>query len=240
MEKHFASFEIQLNEIDKKFSERCGKLEADVSALDLNINRIGNLASEIETEMVSKFEILDEKLKAAEVKNNVLLQKIKSIKHENVMRESYDKQFNILIHGLDEIEHETKPQTKAIFETFLMEALGLEPDAVRIVDLHRFPQHPVTKAGKKVTRPIIVKVLTAFDKSIICENVNLKAYNDGKENTAFITDHLPKLFYKQKQMLMPDFKAAKGKKRTWGTYDGKYCLYVENKRILPPVGADYV
>ena len=41
-------------------------------------------------------------------------------------------------------------------------------------------------------------------------------------------------------MLMPDFKAAKGKKRTWGTYDGKYCLYIENKRILPPVGADYV
>ena len=41
-------------------------------------------------------------------------------------------------------------------------------------------------------------------------------------------------------MLMPDFKAAKGKKRTWGTYDGKYCLYVENKRTLPPVGADYV
>ena len=31
------------------------------------------------------------------------------------MRESYDKRFNILIHGLDEIEHETKPQTKAIF-----------------------------------------------------------------------------------------------------------------------------
>ena len=92
------------------------------------------------------------------------------------MRESYDKRFNILIHGLDEIEHETKPITKAIFETFLTEALGLEPDAVRIADLHRIPQHPVTKAGKKVTRPIIVKVLTAFDKSIIYENVNnLKA-----------------------------------------------------------------
>ena len=98
LEKHFASFEIQLNEIDKKFSERCGKLEADVSALDLNINRIGSLASEIETEMVSKFEILDEKLKAAE-ENNALLQKIKSIEHENVMRESYDKRFNILIMG---------------------------------------------------------------------------------------------------------------------------------------------
>ena len=117
----------------------------------------------------------------------------------------------------------------------------MEPDAVRIADLHRLPQQPVTKAGKKVTQPIIVKVLTAFDKSIIYENVNnLKAYNDGKENSAFITDHSPKLFYKQKQMLMPDFKAAKGKKRTWGTYDGKYCLYVKNKRILPPVGADYV
>ena len=64
------------------------------------------------------------------------------------MRESYDKRFNILIHGLDEIKHETKPQTKGIFETFLTEALGLEPDAVRIADLH-LPQHPVTKAGKK-------------------------------------------------------------------------------------------
>ena len=57
-----------------------------------------------------------------------------------------------------------------------MKALGLEPDAVRIADLHRLPQHPVTKAGKKVTQPIIVKVLTAFDKSIIYDNVNnLKA-----------------------------------------------------------------
>ena len=37
LEKHFASFEIQLNEIDKKFSERCSKLEADVSVFPLTL-----------------------------------------------------------------------------------------------------------------------------------------------------------------------------------------------------------
>ena len=55
-------------------------------------------------------------------------------------------------------------------------------------------------------------------------------------STVFITEHLPKLFYMQKQLLMQQFKDAKKdqKDARFGAYNGQYCLYVDNKRILPP------
>ena len=87
------------------------------------------------------------------------------------MRESYSKRLNLLIHGLEErkIEIETKQQTKSIFKTFLTETFELEINAVNIVDLHRLPQHPIKKNGLRINRPIIVKVLTTFDKDIILQ-----------------------------------------------------------------------
>ena len=84
--------------------------------------------------------------------------------------------------------------------------LELDPDAIKVADVHRLPQRPLNKAGNMKTRPIIFKVSTVFKNDIIYENMSkLKNYNDDRASTVFITEHLPKLFYKQKQLLIMDF-----------------------------------
>ena len=83
-------------------------------------------------------------------------------------------------------------------------------DSIKIVDLHRLPQHTIRKPGKAITRPISVKLLTKFDKDKIFKNINrFRQYNDERKSRIFITDHLPKLFYNQKKQLMPEYEAAK-------------------------------
>ena len=109
------------------------------------------------------------------------------------MRESYDKRLNVLIHGLKETEHESKQQNKTIFEAFLREALNLEHDSIKIIDLHRLPQRAVKKSDKKVIRPIIVKLLSTYNKDKLYENISkLKVYNKNRATSIFITEHLPK------------------------------------------------
>ena len=107
-------------------------------------------------------------------------------------------------------------------------AFELESDAIQIVDVHRLPQYPIKKQGKFFVRPIIAKVLTAFDKDLIFKNRSkLKEYNENRGSEIFVTDHLPQLSYKQKKYRMSQFKEAtrKGSETVrWGVYDGQYCL----------------
>ena len=71
-----------------------------------------------------------------------------------------------MVHGLKEQGNdETKEQAKALFENFLNEVLEITLDSIKIVDLHRLRQHTIHKARKAITRPIIVKLLTKFDKA---------------------------------------------------------------------------
>ena len=140
----------------------------------------------------------------------MLLQKIANLERNKVMRESYDKRLNILVHGLKESENETKRQIKRTSETFLRDGLKLYPDAIKLVDVHRLPQRPLKIAGNMKTRPITFKVSTIFENHDIYESMSkLKNYNNDRASTVFITQHLPKLFYKQKQLLMQQFKDAK-------------------------------
>jgi len=99
-------------------------LEAEISALELNITKIGSLATEIETNVNSKIEHIDDKVMVNATQYNVLLQKIANLEKENIMLESYDKHLNLLGHGLKETENETKQQTITTFENFLIEALN--------------------------------------------------------------------------------------------------------------------
>jgi len=115
LESKFSTFEGQLKSIDDKYSEKCSNLEAEISALELNITKIGSLATEIEINISSKIEDIDDKVMV----NATLLQKIANLEKENIMRESYDKCLNLLVHGLKETENETKQQTKTTFENFL-------------------------------------------------------------------------------------------------------------------------
>ena len=72
--------------------------------------------------------------------NQDLSMRITTLEKDEVMRESYSKQLNILVHGLKEQGNdETKEQAKALFENFLNEALEITLDSIKIVDLHRLP-----------------------------------------------------------------------------------------------------
>ena len=101
-----------------------------------------------------------------ETRQEMLLQKIANLERDNVMRESYDKRLNISVHGLKESGNETKQETKRTLKSFLRDGLELDPDAIKLMDVHRLSQSPLKKAGKMKTRPIIAKASTVFDKDI--------------------------------------------------------------------------
>ena len=110
----------------------------------------------------------------------------------------------MLIHGLEESKAnawEGAGETRLIFENFLTEGLKIQDaSAVGLVDIHRLPQHPVYKNGKKVSRPIIVKLDSAFSKRTIFKSLkHLKEYNKDPEKNVYVTEHLPKPFYEEKK-----------------------------------------
>ena len=83
------------------------------------------------------------------------------------MRESYGKQLNLLIHGLDKTKQawETRTQTKSMPAKFF-QGLDLDLNSISLVDCHCLPQCPVFKQGQKITQPIIMKLMNVFDKSV--------------------------------------------------------------------------
>ena len=114
----------------------------------------------------------------------------------------------------------------------------MDSNKIKVVDIHRLPQIPLMKNGKKVNRPIIAKLDSVLDKSIIFNNLKrLKSCNDkrrvDKKSTAYVTEHLPKASLEQKNLLMPYFiKARMNKQKTfWRAENGKYVLYVDNEKI---------
>ena len=160
------------------------------------------------------------------------------------MQEAYDKRLNILTHGIKENSDspwEKHEKSLDKFHDFLKNGLQIEdPDAVEIVDIHRLPQHPVQRFGRNVVRPIIVKLLTMQDKTLIFNSAkHLKAYNskriseDATSPHIFITEHLPKKFQEQRKRLLPVFKDAKRRqqKTYWKAVNGNYVLFVNGKKV---------
>ena len=100
-----------------------------------------------------------------------------------LMNELYSKKFNLLIYGIKENEQnvwETKTEFGKLVYDFMRDVLLLKnPEAIKLSDVHRLPQHPVFKtAGGKVTRPIIIKLTNSNDKHLIFQSLkNLKTYN---------------------------------------------------------------
>ena len=148
LESQFSSFDMQLKAIDQKFSEsfvllemldwKWFRLENGLAALDLNVQEVNDRISVLESNINANLEEIDEKQEIRTGVEAELKQRLHQLKKENIMRESYSKRLNLLVHGLEErkSEIEIKQQTKSIFETFLTESLELEINAVNIVDLH--------------------------------------------------------------------------------------------------------
>ena len=82
------------------------------------------------------------------------------------MKESYDKRLNILIHGIQENNNNVWEKTEKTIEKFILKNdLKINPNKIMLSDIHRLPQQPITKNGRPVHRPIIVKLLTIHDKN---------------------------------------------------------------------------
>ena len=121
---------------------------------------------------------------------------------------------NLLTYGLEESNAKTwegADETRLIFEKFLTEGLKIQDHfAVGLVDIHRLPQHPQFKDGKKLNRSIIVKLDSAFSKRTIFRSLeNLKNYNNGAERKVYVTEHLSQAHVDQKKKLLPYYKKAR-------------------------------
>ena len=125
------------------------------------------------------------------------------------MEESCDKRLKILIHCIQEDNNnvwEKREKTIKKFQDFIKNGLKINPNECKLSDIHRLPQRPITKNSRPVHRPIIVKLLTIYDKNLIFKSAkNLGQYNamrkeSGSTNlNTYITDHLPAKFQEQRK-----------------------------------------
>jgi len=68
------------------------------------------------------------------------------------------------------------------FQYFLLEGLKLDPESIKLVDIHCLPQHPIVRDNQRIIRSIIIKVTNALDKQLIMSKVgDLKDYNNHRQ-----------------------------------------------------------
>ena len=74
---------------------------------------------------------------------------------------------------------EKREKTIEKFQDFLKNGLKINPNEIKLSDIHRLPQQPITKNGRPVHGPIIVTFLTIHDKNLIFKSTkNLGPYRD--------------------------------------------------------------
>ena len=160
-----------------------------------------------------------------------------------LQNESYSKRQNILIHGIDEDEKSVRKNRDIAIQklkTFKKNRLEVDFDKVPFVDFHRLLQQPVFKLGKRITRPITVKLAYMEDKTAISKAAkNLKKYNrtrrEMKQSSpyVYIIYHLPRAFQEQRKKLLPSFNKARADKQKtkWQIENGEYSLYIDNEKV---------
>ena len=219
-------FNHRFDQLDKKFTNKCEELEAT----PVNI-----ASTECLHEIAAKIEQLEGDLAAA--------------KSDEIVKEAYNKQLNLLVHGVPEsVDNiwESREVTLQLFIQLMTQGLKLNTKQINIIDIHRLPQRPIFNHGNTVTRPIIVKLGSVCDKNLIflsCKH--LKTYNQvrlaeteeaGTVTTmkpVFISHHLPQAFQKQKKALLPQFKKPREEKKmtSWKIMNGKCSLFIDNKLV---------
>ena len=118
-----------------------------------------------------------------------------------------------------------------------------EPDDIEFVDIHRLPQHLISRKGKAINRPIIVKLLTLEDKNLIFKSTrNWKDFNEKRKRDdktsppIYVTEYLPKKFQDQRKLLLPYYKEAKLKKQKTfrKALDSNYVLFANGEKVEIP------
>ena len=242
------NLEKKLDEIIKRLNKIEEKISNIESIIDVVSERLNLLGVKFENRSKEDDTILDTKADIDLIKQ--LNQKIISFEEFQLnyekavlMKESYDKRLNILIHGILEDNNnvwEKREKTIKKFQDFLKNGLKINLTEIKLSDIHRIPQQPITKNGRPVHRPIIVKLLTIHDKNLIFKSAkNLSQYNAMRKESGstnlniYITDHLPAKFQEQRKLLIRHYKEAKkNKKKTiWKALDGNYTLFIDNKQV---------
>ena len=102
------------------------------------------------------------------------------------------------------------------------------------------PKLTVLKNGKKIQRPIIIKLTNLFEKQLTWKYLNnLKLYNNELNvkprlrGYIYVTDHLPIEMLQQKKKLLPLFNKArqKGKGASWKVVADEYRLYIHGINV---------
>ena len=231
-----SNIERKLNDVLKavgNISERIDKLNEKQKNFDRRVTKLEYLVED----KISKFQ-QELKTKADDSSLNELHLKISKIEQQqvdqlakDVMQESYEKQFNLLINEIEETDTsvwEKRETTLQLVLDFMKRGLQIkDPSAIMLADYHRLPQHPVLKNGIKVNRPIIIKLTNSNDKRLIFGSLkNLRQFNNARkmnqQNSVYITEHLPKQFQLERKALLPAFKKAKAlkKKTSWRAENG--------------------
>ena len=152
-----------IQEIKNHFSSRLDKIESE--------EKYQNFVKTIN----AKLDMLSKRIEK--------LEKFKSESEKAArMQERYNKRLNKLIQGVEEnkdIAWKTYEKTLKKFNHFLTTALKIGSNKIKVVDVHRLPQICLMKKGKKVNQPIIAKLESALDKSMIFNNLKrLKSCNE--------------------------------------------------------------
>ena len=239
------SVEAELNQILVCLETLTKRLDA----IDAKYETVNARINEVEEKFDAKLNEIEHQVKDKVCRNefnhleNQFKKQIESVYEENLMKETYDKRLNSLIHGLEESETnawETKDQTTKIFHDFLTKGLQIDPTSMNIIDIHRLPQRPIFVNKAKKNRAIIIKLSTAMERKRIFSSLkHLKKFNEERSASnspsIYVTEHLPKEFQIPKKSLMPQFKEARKLNKT--TYrravEGRYCLFVDNVKVAP-------
>ena len=154
----------------------------------------------------------------------ILEAKARDRENKALMLESYEKRFNLFIHGIGLDENfryawETQEQTKHLVEDFMKEGLKIkDPSKIATAGCHRLPQRIIPKNKVRVNRPIIIKLTNADDKHLIFSHLkNLKIYNNTRISlnlkTQYVTQQLLEQFQNKRKKLLPLYKAARLEKK---------------------------
>ena len=119
-----------------------------LDAIDAKYETV-NAINEVEETFDAKLYEIERQVKDKVCRNefnhleNQFKKQIESVYEKKLIKETYDKQLNLLIHGLEESETnawETKGQTTKIFHDFLTEGHQIDPTSMNLltsIDCHK-------------------------------------------------------------------------------------------------------
>ena len=188
-------------------TEKVDNFDSNLAALGPRSNKIENTLNNKINKIENQLQEIADKSKLEELRLR-LLHVPENFKKDQeasaVMKESYEKRLNILIHGVQESpvnKRERPDETLARVYNFMKAGLKIKDQTdITLADCHRLPKSPMFNNRKeKLTGPIIIELVNAMDKRRILKNLhNLKPYNQqrrvSQQSAVYVTEHLPKKF----------------------------------------------